>query len=124
MQLFANTQSDVASRARLVLGLLIAGLFSAIGIGANLPVEETANRAPPHWVRTKDGWERTEWFLRPEPVQANLHPTILAAFIAMASCLSLLAFAEPPPNHCASTNHSMATKAAKRSASRANGVAS
>lgn len=93
------SRSSTTRPAQVVLALLIAGMIATIWIGVNLPVDAATRPAPPpHWVRTKDGWERSEWLFRAEPVQANLHPLILAAFIAMASSLGLLAFArEAPP---------------------------
>lgn len=44
------------------------------------------------WVRTADGWERTEPWYQPTLSEPRLHPLVVAAGEGLFSALALVAF--------------------------------
>jgi hypothetical protein len=81
-------------RSRVAAVVVLWSVFSA---GAALVCVDTP--PPPKtdpkiikWVRTTQGWERSLWLIKPEQVDMNLHPAVLAGFLALASILGLLIF--------------------------------
>jgi hypothetical protein len=77
--------------------LLVATLCILLIVGGWLIVETAPDRSarkatPRHWVRTSQGWRRSDWnepAIAPEP---RLHPWLIAAFVSMASATALLSF--------------------------------
>ncbi len=79
---------------RLILGISLL-LFGALRLSCDWDVRARADGAQGtrgQWVRTVDGWERTDaWLVRaPEPVKLN--PLVVAAGQGLLSVLALATF--------------------------------
>lgn len=80
---------------RLILGitLLLLGLGSlscqVAGSVGDGPVTTSARQ----WVRTVDGWERTDLWRAADLYRPRLHPLVVAAGQGLVSVLGLVAFA-------------------------------
>jgi hypothetical protein len=76
---------------RLILGitLLLLGIGS-LSCQIDNPVGGAPVVARGQWVRTVDGWERTDLWRAPNPFVPQLHPLVVAAGQGLLSVLALV----------------------------------
>lgn len=77
-----------------IVRLIVGITLMLVGVGMlscrvenNLPVVTKGQ-----WVRTADGWERTEPWYQPALSEPRLHPLVVAAGEGLLSTLALIAF--------------------------------
>lgn len=78
---------------RLILGITLLLLGAAqLSCNWDVPVVSAQATQRGQWVRTVDGWERTEAWFVPGIRPIKLHPLVVAAGQGMLSVLALAAF--------------------------------
>jgi hypothetical protein len=88
----SSRQRGYCSIVRLILGisLLLAGLGTLSVQVQGTPSPRMTTSQVVHWVRTKDGWERTDMWQAAPQNDPRLHPLVLAAGQGLVSALGLL----------------------------------
>jgi hypothetical protein len=82
---------------RLILGITL--LLLGLG-GLSCQVQNSVGEGPVipsagQWVRTVDGWERTETWNAPDLYVPRLHPLVVAAGQGLVSVMALVVCAQP-----------------------------
>lgn len=78
---------------RLILGItLLLGGALQLSCDWDVPVVSAQATQRGQWVRTVDGWERTDGWYVPANSPIKLHPLVVAAGQGMLSVLALAAF--------------------------------
>jgi hypothetical protein len=93
--LTGRAESDAKAAALPIVRLILGITLMLFGVGMlSCRVEGTAStRLVPaaQWVRTTNGWERTDMWQEPPAHVPRLHPLVVAAGQGLASVLSLVA---------------------------------
>jgi hypothetical protein len=92
---------------RLILGISLL----LLGVGTlSCRVDQTVGQraaAPAKWVRTVDGWERTDMWQQTDIYVARLHPLLVAAGQGLVSVLGLVACRRSEPTSRSLTGNGM-----------------